>query len=275
MRFGSSKPVSQDELREARNCLRLLKTKLRTEPPPYFATEVDTNAPGPAQANYRKAFKPQVKAAPPQEEEDYYNPSPPIPKKEPRRPQNYGQLEEGGVSYKFDQIDGAEGAEEGIRIPCPDCGRKFNEEAMVKHAKICKKVFMTKRKKFDISSKRAAEGAEEVPKVDEMPANRRKPAAPARAAPTKAPGKDNKWKRQSEQFRANLRAARSGDNEGYEEARRIAQEAEDEDMTRCQHCNRTFNPDVAKRHIPICERKAKEAAMKNRGSKAPAARGKR
>lgn len=35
------------------------------------------------------------------------------------------------------------------RIECPTCGRKFNEEAIGKHQKICKKVFVEKRKKFD------------------------------------------------------------------------------------------------------------------------------
>jgi hypothetical protein len=138
---------------------------------------------------------------------------------------------------------------------------------------------MTKRKKFDISSKRAAEGASEVvTQNDEMPANRRKPAArpPPKAAQSK--GAKDKWKRQSDQFRANLRAARmanTGDSEGYEEARRVAQEAEDADLTRCAHCNRTFNHEAAARHIPICERKAKEAAMKNRGSAKAPAKGKR
>lgn len=325
MRFGSSKPVSQDELREARNCLQLLKAKMRTEPPPYFA-EADATAP--AQGNYRKAFKPQMKAPPPQEddyyqqppapkyeprraqakapppqEDDYYDQPPapkyeprraqvkapppeeddyyeePAPKREPRRPQNYGHLEEsGGASYKFDEIEGAEAGGNDERVECPDCGRKFNHSAMAKHAKICKKVFMSKRKKFDISSKRAAEGASEVAVVEEMPANRRKPAArPPPKAEVKGGVSKDKWKRQSDQFRANLRAARlagTGDNEGYEEARKQAADAEDADLTRCQHCNRTFNHEAAARHIPICERKAKEAAMKNRGSKAPV-RGKR
>jgi len=39
------------------------------------------------------------------------------------------------------------------------CGRKFNEQAMQKHAKICKKVFCDKRKTFDIKEHRAATDA--------------------------------------------------------------------------------------------------------------------
>ena len=36
------------------------------------------------------------------------------------------------------------------RIECPTCGRKFASEALQKHKKICKKVFVNKRKVFDI-----------------------------------------------------------------------------------------------------------------------------
>ena len=35
-------------------------------------------------------------------------------------------------------------------IPCNSCGRKFNEKAMEKHEKICQKVFVQKRKVFDV-----------------------------------------------------------------------------------------------------------------------------
>jgi hypothetical protein len=293
-RVGSSKPVSQSELLQAQGSLKLLKAKLSSKPPPYFP-DFEASAPA-VQGNYRKAFKPQLKgaalqeeeqyeappvakveprrtgkytqakAAPVEEEEDYYQP-PPAAKKEARRPPNYGNLEETGGHSS--QPEGAESSENDGREECPDCGRKFNAEAMAKHARICKKVFMTKRKRFDISSKRAAEGADEVTVVDDyMPANRRNPAA---RPPPKAAAKNSKWKRQSEQFRANLRAARTGDSEGYEEARR---QAEDEDMTRCPHCKRTFNPDAAKRHIPLCEKKAKNAGMLNRNAK-PAFRGRR
>ncbi len=42
------------------------------------------------------------------------------------------------------------GGDEGGFIECPEgCGRKFNELALEKHVKICKKVFQTKRKEFN------------------------------------------------------------------------------------------------------------------------------
>ena len=49
--------------------------------------------------------------------------------------------------------------EVGRLIPCNDCGRKFNQQAMMKHAKICKKVFVEKRKAFDIAEHRKATDA--------------------------------------------------------------------------------------------------------------------
>ncbi len=40
------------------------------------------------------------------------------------------------------------------RIECNTCGRKFAEEALLKHSKICKKVFVQKRKVFDVKKVR-------------------------------------------------------------------------------------------------------------------------
>jgi hypothetical protein len=48
-----------------------------------------------------------------------------------------------------DQPD--EYGEVGVLIPCPDCGRKFNQQALQKHRKICKKVFVEKRKAFNVA----------------------------------------------------------------------------------------------------------------------------
>lgn len=39
-------------------------------------------------------------------------------------------------------------------VTCSICNRSFNENAIIKHEKICKKVFVQKRKKFDIEGKR-------------------------------------------------------------------------------------------------------------------------
>jgi hypothetical protein len=33
--------------------------------------------------------------------------------------------------------------------PCPSCGRTFNATALAKHARVCEKVFMRKRREFN------------------------------------------------------------------------------------------------------------------------------
>ena len=43
------------------------------------------------------------------------------------------------------------------------CGRKFNPDSLLKHEKICKKVFQNKRKEFNAQEKRIVE--KEQPKL--------------------------------------------------------------------------------------------------------------
>lgn len=50
----------------------------------------------------------------------------------------------------------------GEQVECPDCGRKFNPSSFQKHAKICAKVFLQKRKVFDSKKMRVADNPELV-----------------------------------------------------------------------------------------------------------------
>lgn len=43
-------------------------------------------------------------------------------------------------------------------FPCPDCGRSFNQQALAKHKKICKKVFQKKRKAFNMTKQCMVDG---------------------------------------------------------------------------------------------------------------------
>lgn len=52
--------------------------------------------------------------------------------------------------------------DDGVREPCNTCGRKFNSAALEKHEKICQKVFIQKRKAFDMKDARKADGMAEV-----------------------------------------------------------------------------------------------------------------
>ena len=88
---------------------------------------------------------------------------------------------------------------------CPDCGRKFNEQALIKHMKVCQMVFQNKRKVYDSQHSRHVEGQDHIPGS----------AAPkgenAAILKTKVSRKA-KWKVQREQFRAAMRACR-GDSQ--------------------------------------------------------------
>ena len=47
----------------------------------------------------------------------------------------------------------------GQLLECGSCGRKFAPQVLAKHAKICKKVFVDKRKAFNAAETRAATDA--------------------------------------------------------------------------------------------------------------------
>lgn len=69
---------------------------------------------------------------------------------------------------------------------CPDCGRKFNEKALEKHVKVCKKVFQSKPQKQEKKQK------EDKPEEKNTTSN-----------------KKAKWQKQSEAFRAVVKAAKN------------------------------------------------------------------
>ena len=79
-----------------------------------------------------------------------------------------------------------------------------------------------------------------------------------------------KWKNQSEQFRQAMRAARGGGNGGGKSGGKFGdngydpgyQEDQYDDRTPCPYCGRKFNDIAAQRHIPHCQNKAKEQAMR-------------
>lgn len=92
--------------------------------------------------------------------------------------------------------------------PCPDCGKMFAQLPLSKHVKICKKVFMKKRKPFD--SKKARITDEEhanFMKQAELEA-KKKENYNKNAIQSKIP----KWKRQSDQLRQIAQANREEDS---------------------------------------------------------------
>lgn len=93
---------------------------------------------------------------------------------------------------------------------CPTCGRKFNEKAYEKHVKVCKDVFVKKRKAFDskanrIVSNEHAQLVAKAEKVEKLQKVKKPSAKNIEDQPIKGAQKMSKWKLQSEQFRNALK----------------------------------------------------------------------
>eukprot|EP00930_Biecheleria_cincta_P008393 TRINITY_DN109822_c0_g1_i1.p1 TRINITY_DN109822_c0_g1~~TRINITY_DN109822_c0_g1_i1.p1 ORF type:complete len:404 (+),score=101.58 TRINITY_DN109822_c0_g1_i1:137-1348(+) len=151
----------------------------------------------------------------------------------------------------------------GPLVPCPDCGRKFKEESLEKHTKICKKVFQQKRKQFNSAANRLGEfenANELIAKASQIEKEKEVPKKEAK------PGKVPKWKAESLAFRQAILAAKGagGDEEAQQKANELQQQlgaikeaAGDEvdpDMLKCPHCGRTFNKEAGERHVKICQK---------------------
>jgi len=152
----------------------------------------------------------------------------------------------------------------GPLVPCPDCGRKFKEDRLDRHIKICQKVFVQKRKQFNSAANRLGEldnanalieNAKQIEKEKEMHKENKGSVKKDKAVP--------KWKAQSLAFRQAILAAKGagGDAEAQEKADALQAELNevneanggaDAGMTKCPHCGRTFNKEAGERHIAIC-----------------------
>lgn len=156
-----------------------------------------------------------------------------------------------------------EDEEDAELYPCPEgCGRNFNARAMEKHQKICKKVFQQKRKAFKSNEQRIISN-------EQVSIMKKDPKKPQPKAQSSAPGKIPKWKMQSAGLRSAILAGK-GQKLTAEQERMIAlnDQAQEDSMTRCPYCGRTFNENAAKKHIPVCERNAEKNRMKQGPPKA-------
>lgn len=109
--------------------------------------------------------------------------------------------------------------------------------------KICKKVFIQKRKAFDIVAVRKAEGADTlVPAKENNSSKVEKPVS--------------KWRLKSQAFRQAVKQGQliQAAVQGKGEMPAFQPTPEElDDRTQCPHCLRKFNTEAAKRHIPKCQ----------------------
>ncbi|KAL4464838.1 hypothetical protein ABPG74_011399 [Tetrahymena malaccensis] len=172
-----------------------------------------------------------------------------IPKQKVNEPSKYDLSQINAREAIQDNLDNLEECPEG-------CGRRFAPEALEKHAKICKKVFQQKRKKFDTQKQRINDEEQEQileqARVEEKMRNQyaAKSKQPAKVN-TQQQDKKSKWRMQSEQFRAVIRS-----NKGGEQAQDIPQY---DDRIECPHCKRKFQESSYNKHEQICANRAKIA----------------
>lgn len=188
----------------------------------------------------------------------------------------------GAASNYRQQYDGEDEVDEGVdeaagnTEECPDCGRHFLPEPFARHVKICRKVFVQKRKPFDSSKKRLAANPETLMTAKKgRPQNSSKSGAGGGAA-----GGVSKWKEQSKQFREAMRAAReysnpsSGDAQGGQTVNAAPKQPYiDPSLIQCPNCQRRFNDKAAERHIPLCKNIIAKPSMLRKGGGANASAG--
>ncbi|XP_065652330.1 zinc finger C2HC domain-containing protein 1B isoform X6 [Hydra vulgaris] len=124
-------------------------------------------------------------------------------------------------------------------VPCDNCGRNFNQDSLLRHKNICKK--LKKRKVFD-SKKQRLQG---------IPVK----TITASSAPPKIPKKKADWRATHNDFIKTIRAAR-----GVTAALKSGSELPpppsptfNPDYVQCPHCDRRFNESAAERHIGFCK----------------------
>jgi hypothetical protein len=159
---------------------------------------------------------------------------------------------------------------------CPDCGRHFAPESLLRHTKICKKVFLSKRKVFNSSKQRLDANPETL--KQKKTAGRAGAAVASNKPPTAAKSAASKWKEQSKQFREAMRAVRGGGGGGgasssstggdgsQQTNAQPAQPYIDPTLIQCPNCLRRFSEKAAERHLPVCQKIiAKPSSLKKGG----------
>lgn len=150
-------------------------------------------------------------------------------------------------------------------IPCNSCGRSFNPNSISKHMKVCKKVFVEKRKEFNSKDQRKNEDITEIENKDKNNKMRKKKTTVITKEEVKEitnhldkpVNKIPKWKMQSEMFRRAIgKGGGSSNNNNFGGDNN--QQIEDMDSrVQCKFCKRKFNEDRFDKHYQVCLNKSK------------------
>ena len=155
---------------------------------------------------------------------------------------------------------------------CETCGRKFNIESYSRHIKICKKVFVNKRKAFNAKNKRVIDSDHaQILKNAELEEKKKAKLNKGKndLGEGKETKKEPKWKKQSEAFRNVLQNARIEEGGANTDQRGnviVPQKitSDYDDYTHCGICNRKYNEEAYKKHLGLCQRKQKEMMLKGK-----------
>ncbi|XP_037088912.1 zinc finger C2HC domain-containing protein 1C-like isoform X2 [Pollicipes pollicipes] len=128
---------------------------------------------------------------------------------------------------------------------CPICTRAFAKDRLEKHKTICEKSNKKKRKVFD-PIKMRVKGTESEQYIKKIKSGANDDKSPKKAD----------WRKQHEEFVANIRAAKQAqahlDAGGKLEDLPPPPPSDTSDYVECPHCGRRFNEAAADRHIPKC-----------------------
>lgn len=164
--------------------------------------------------------------------------------------------------------------------PCPHCGRSFRADVLVKHQKVCQKVFQKKRKPFNMQKQRMVDG-------EQM--SLMKMGQKEMARNPKLNGKNNqmgkggipKWKLQSMEFRQICRGGfggpvkiggggkKGGVGKSGGNMPAYTPSVINDGFIPCKFCNRRYNDEAYHKHLAGCERRYKEAQMRMKLQKKP------
>jgi len=188
-------------------------------------------------------------------------------------------MKKGEARFKIEEVDDdrpafAQGQsnepevdEVGNLQECHGCGRKFREEALLKHAKACKKVFQSKRKPFDMEKKRILDSEHAMilkqAKIEEKTNPKLKQV--------KLRKKEN-WKKQSEMLRNVAAANKTGADFMKKNSGNVLHIGKNQggntynndNLTPCNTCGRRYNENAYNKHLSHCERKDRENKMKGK-----------